>query len=139
MMNYIKVESFGLAKEVITIYACVLIVEAFFYETRDAKIDILKLAWRRSAMKRTHSSYMLEKMMICAFMSCAFFYRSRDARIDMLKLAGRCPAMKRANYASMVEKIAICVLVFSAFLHRTTHATGNMHSPWKEGEERLRG
>ena len=55
------------------------------------------------------------------------------------KLDGRCAAMKGANYASMLEKIAICVFVFSAFLHRTTHATGQMHSPWKEGEERPRG
>ena len=89
MMNYIEVESFELAKKVIAIYAFLFIDEAFFYEIRNAKIDILKLTGSRSAMKRTHGSYMLENMMMYAFMSCVFFYRSRNARIDMLKLARR--------------------------------------------------
>ena len=51
MINYLKTKFFGLAKEVTAIYACVLMSGAFFYETRDAKIAILKLAWRRPAMK----------------------------------------------------------------------------------------
>ena len=53
-------------------------------------------------------------------------------------LDGHCAVMKRVNYARMNRKIAICVSVFSSFLHRTTQATGNMHSFWKEGEERFR-
>ena len=43
MMNYIKAEFFGLAKKVTAIHACVSMSGAFFYETKDAKIDILKL------------------------------------------------------------------------------------------------
>ena len=88
MINYGKVEFFKLAKTMTAIYAFVLSSEAFFNKTKDAHIDILHLAWRRSPVTGTHCSYMLEKIRICKLMSCALFYRTRDARFDMLNLTG---------------------------------------------------
>ena len=72
---------------------CVLPSCASLHRARHAKIDILKLAGRRPAMKLAHCSALLEIIEICVLPSCASLHRATDAEIDIFKLAGRRPAM----------------------------------------------
>ena len=101
---------------------CVLMPCTSLYGSRDATINMLKLAERRPAIKQAHKTTMLDKNRDLSIDFCASLHRSADANANILKFAGRRPAMKRPHCSAMLGKIKNCVLTSSEAQPNATDA-----------------
>ena len=112
---------------------CVLMPCASLYGTRDATVNLLKLAERRHAKKQAHKQRCWKKKQNWTLDFGAALHGSAKANADMLKCTGRRPALNNLTVQLCWGKLKNCVLTSSDSQHDakdTKHSCVGIQISW---------